>query len=60
MEVARDRSRDAYLRSLGFQVLRFGNGEVLADVEMVLDTIDAALRARPDMHRNRPPRRSKR
>lgn len=60
IEVARDRSRDAFLRRKGFQVLRFANGEVLADLEMVLDTIEAALRARPDVHRNREPRRAKR
>jgi very-short-patch-repair endonuclease len=54
----RDARRDAYLSSLGFQVLRFWNGEVQRELEAVLDTIAAALEARPDLHRNREPRRS--
>ena len=57
--VGTDEARDAYLRRLGFQVLRFANSEVLGDLEMVLGTIEAALQSRPDVHRNREPRRSK-
>ncbi len=56
----RDARRDAYLGSLGFEVLRFWNGEVERELEVVLDTIAAALEARPDLHRNREPRRSQR
>jgi very-short-patch-repair endonuclease len=59
-EMSSDETRDAYLRRLGFEVLRFGNGQVLGDLPMVLDTIEAALQARPDVHRNREPRRSER
>ncbi len=59
-QVARDETRDAYLRHVGFEVLRFANPQVLGDLQMVLDTIEAALQARPDVHRNRQPRRAQR
>jgi very-short-patch-repair endonuclease len=57
-EAARDQARDSYLHRVGFAVLRFTNTQVLGDLEMVLDTIEATLRARPDLHRNREPRQS--
>lgn len=37
--VKRDRTRDAYLTSLGLRVLRFNSREVLIDKEAVVDTI---------------------
>jgi very-short-patch-repair endonuclease len=58
--VGRDEARDVYLRRLGFQVLRFDNSAVLGDLAMVLHTIEAALQSRPDVHRNREPRRAPR
>jgi len=51
-----DELRDARLNELGFQVLRFWNGEVLYELDMVMDTIATALEHRPDFHRNRRPR----
>lgn len=39
-----DAIRDAYLRSLGFVVLRFRYEEIVNDIESVLDRIEAALR----------------
>ncbi len=56
-DVEPDRIRDARLAELGFTVLRFWNGDVMTDLGAVLETIDQALRSRPDLHRNRPPRR---
>ncbi len=56
-DVEPDRIRDARLAELGFTVLRFWNGDVMTDLSAVLETIDQALRSRPDLHRNRPPRR---
>jgi very-short-patch-repair endonuclease len=38
-----DTRRDAILRSNGFRVLRFWNGDVLTNLEVVLDTIHEAL-----------------
>ncbi|MER2248595.1 DUF559 domain-containing protein [Methylorubrum podarium] len=40
-----DTRRDAYLRDQGFRILRFSNRSVQREIETVLDTIDAALRA---------------
>ena len=45
---AYDAERDQYLRSQGYRVLRFPNRMVLREIDIVLDTIDAALRATPD------------
>jgi very-short-patch-repair endonuclease len=44
---ARDRRRDAFLRSQGFEVLRFWNNEIDRNVEGVKEIIQAALAARP-------------
>lgn len=55
-----DRRRDAYLRSLGFEVIRVWNGDVMTGLDGVLDYIVAALESRPDLHRNRAPRRRER
>jgi very-short-patch-repair endonuclease len=43
-----DAHRDAFLRSYGYRVLRFWNGDVTANTNAVLDTIFEALR-RPEM-----------
>jgi very-short-patch-repair endonuclease len=42
-EVEHDRERSAYLRSLGYRVIRFWNDEVVEDPEWVLDQIYYAL-----------------
>jgi very-short-patch-repair endonuclease len=42
-EASRDRLRDAWFKSQGYQVLRFGNGQVLHEFESVLDTIYARV-----------------
>src|SRR5215217_6597634 len=42
-EATRDRVRDAWFASQGYQVLRFANGEVLRELESVLDTIYARV-----------------
>ena len=41
-----DRIRDARLRGWGFSVERFWNGEVIHELDMVLDTIEAAIEGR--------------
>jgi very-short-patch-repair endonuclease len=38
-----DRSRDGFLRANGFRVLRFWNGDVVARLDNVLETIREAL-----------------
>jgi very-short-patch-repair endonuclease len=43
-----DQRRDAFLRSKGFRVLRFWNGDVLSQTETVLETLYEALH-RPEM-----------
>lgn len=47
---AEDASRQAALEGLGYRVLRFWNGDVSDDLEMVLDTVwlacDAGVKAR--------------
>jgi very-short-patch-repair endonuclease len=43
-----DRRRDNFLRSKGFRVLRFWNGDVLWRTEAVLETVYEALH-RPEM-----------
>ncbi|MFL5174933.1 MAG: endonuclease domain-containing protein [Microvirga sp.] len=47
---SRDRARDAWFTSQGYQVLRFWNGQVLYEMESVLDTIYARVfqNAQPD------------
>lgn len=48
--IARDRLRTAWLKSRGYEVLRFWNNEVLAATDDVVDTIWHALRKeRPDL-----------
>lgn len=49
-----DRRRDASLAEVGTKVLRFTAAEVLDDVEAVVATIIAALKARYDEQRARP------
>ena len=44
---ARDQVRDAFLRSMGYKVLRFWNAEVFDNMDGVLDTILASLEAAP-------------
>jgi very-short-patch-repair endonuclease len=41
-QVAHDENRTAYLESLGYQVLRFSNSEVLESPEAVLTSIHSA------------------
>jgi very-short-patch-repair endonuclease len=41
--VCRDRARDARLREIGFQVLRFWNADVDADLDGVIETILARI-----------------
>ncbi|TAJ98074.1 MAG: endonuclease domain-containing protein [Reyranella sp.] len=43
-----DANRDAFLRSAGFRVLRFWNGDVLSQTDSVVETIYEAL-YRPEM-----------
>jgi very-short-patch-repair endonuclease len=43
MQKAEDAERQAYIESLGFQVLRFKNEEVLSDLDGVLARIGAAI-----------------
>jgi very-short-patch-repair endonuclease len=43
-----DRRRDGFLRSKGFRVLRFWNGDILLRTEAVLETVYEALH-RPEM-----------
>jgi len=43
-----DANRDAFLRSIGFRVLRFWNGDVVAQTDSVFETIFEALH-RPEM-----------
>ena len=45
-ESQHDAARDAYLASLGYQVLRFWNAEVFNALESVLDTILARIEER--------------
>ena len=47
-EAPYDANRDAFLRSNGFRVLRFGNGAVLSQTDSVIETIFEAL-YRPEM-----------
>src|SRR5579864_5774328 len=42
-EATYDARRDAILRSNGFRILRFWNGDVFRQLDVVLDTIYAAL-----------------
>jgi BirA family biotin operon repressor/biotin-[acetyl-CoA-carboxylase] ligase len=44
---ARDLERDAWLRSQGFEVLRFWNTDILQNLEGTLVCIETELRARP-------------
>ena len=45
-ESEHDERRDAYLLAQGYRVLRFWNGDILTDGEMIDDTILAALDGR--------------
>jgi very-short-patch-repair endonuclease len=51
--IAYDRARTRWLESRGYRVLRFWNGDVLQDIEGVLETIYRALAETP--HPNPPP-----
>src|SRR4051794_13133994 len=42
-ESEHDRTRDAYLASLGYRILRFWNAEAMTNMDSVLETIFAAL-----------------
>jgi very-short-patch-repair endonuclease len=41
-----DEQRDAYLRSLGFKVLRFSNHSVMDELDIVLHTIQSEILAK--------------
>jgi very-short-patch-repair endonuclease len=41
--IARDAQRTAYLEKHGFRVLRFSNRDVMREIDVVLDTVHAAL-----------------
>jgi very-short-patch-repair endonuclease len=43
--LAEDETRDAYLRSRGYVVLRFQNADLIGNLEGVLSAISDALRA---------------
>ena len=47
MSAAADARRDAFMRGQGYTVLRFGNADVMSNVEGVVATIAAALADRP-------------
>ena len=51
-----DKTRDAYLSSLGFEVHRVWNDDAMLRLADVVEGISAALESRLDRHRNRPPR----
>jgi BirA family biotin operon repressor/biotin-[acetyl-CoA-carboxylase] ligase len=51
-----DSHRTAFLRSRGFEVIRFWNHEIQFELEAVLDGISEMLDRRPDLHENRRPR----
>jgi glycolate oxidase len=53
-----DKTRDAWLASQGFRVMRFWNNDVLNQTEAVLESILAALRP-PHPHPNPPPSRGR-
>jgi very-short-patch-repair endonuclease len=44
---ARDERRTAWLKTQGYRVIRFSNGEVMRNPNGVLDVLSAALRAAP-------------
>lgn len=48
IDAAYDANRDTFLRSAGFRVLRFWNGDVLSHTDSVVETIYEAL-YRPEM-----------
>jgi very-short-patch-repair endonuclease len=54
-----DKKRDAYLKSLGYRVLRFSNDEIIRNVYGVVETIlheaDRALKTIPVSSCNTPP-----
>jgi very-short-patch-repair endonuclease len=41
--IARDAPRTAYLEKHGFRILRFSNRDVMREIDVVLDTVHAAL-----------------
>jgi very-short-patch-repair endonuclease len=47
--ISLDLRRDAYLRALGYRVLRFSNLDVMTNKAGVLETIAAALRKAPSL-----------
>jgi very-short-patch-repair endonuclease len=53
--VAYDHARTRWLESRGYRVLRFWNGDVLQDIEGVLETIHRALLEAGTPHPSPPP-----
>ena len=56
LDSARDRRRDAFLRSEGFEVLRFWNDEIYKEVDEVLEAIYVTVLARSREQLDPPPR----
>ncbi len=50
LENPADARRDAYLESLGFRIVRVWNGDVMTDLDFVLEDVAAALEEQPDFH----------
>ncbi len=42
-----DKRREAYLRGLGYEVLRFSDSDVLKNLEAVAETVAQTIRKRP-------------
>ncbi len=53
---AHDRTRDSFLRSQGFRVMRFWNGEIYTELEEVLEAIYFAVEDRSRQRPDPPPR----
>ena len=56
LDSAHDRRRDSFLRSHGFEVLRFWNDEIYRELEDVLEAIHCAVEENPRRRSNPPPR----
>ena len=48
--VARDQRRDAYMKSVGLQILRFNSNEVLEETDAVVDVIARAIQERLNLY----------
>lgn len=57
-QTAKDEARTEWLKTQGWQVLRFWDNEVLTNIDGVLSCVDAALHAVPEQHSWVEPHRS--